>query len=182
MKPNANLFDKVLADNGLPLPERELAFAKAVGRKWRFDFAWPKHKLALEVEGGVFTGGRHTRGKGFLGDMAKYNAAVSLGWRVARCVPSTLCDTDTVDMLRELLRSRVTYAVQQAVVGGAWHDVYTNQSLNIVQGAAMDLFRTISGADFRVVEVLLGRVVPTGEDMRACEVAKRAPRGKRVSR
>ena len=37
-------------------------------RKWRFDYAIPEHKIALEVEGGVWTGGRHTSPKGFLGD------------------------------------------------------------------------------------------------------------------
>ena len=34
-------------------------------RKWRFDYAIPDHKIALEVEGGVWTGGRHTRPQGF---------------------------------------------------------------------------------------------------------------------
>lgn len=33
-------------------------------RKWRFDYAIPEHKIALEVEGGVWTGGRHTSPKG----------------------------------------------------------------------------------------------------------------------
>ena len=34
-------------------------------RRWRFDYAWPALKVALEIHGGVFTNGRHTRGKGF---------------------------------------------------------------------------------------------------------------------
>lgn len=53
-------------------------------RKWRFDFAWPLEKFAVEIEGGVWSGGRHTRGKGFIEDCIKYNEAVMLGWRVIR--------------------------------------------------------------------------------------------------
>ena len=53
-------------------------------RKWRFDFAFPDEKIAIEVEGGLFTQGRHTRGRGYIQDMQKYNAATILGWRVLR--------------------------------------------------------------------------------------------------
>jgi len=53
-------------------------------RKWRFDFAFPAHRVAVEVEGGVWTRGRHTRGRGYIADIEKYNEAVILGWRVLR--------------------------------------------------------------------------------------------------
>lgn len=53
-------------------------------RKWRFDFAYPIKKIAVEIEGGVWTGGAHTRGRGFEEDCEKYNAATLLGWRVFR--------------------------------------------------------------------------------------------------
>jgi len=53
-------------------------------RKWRFDFAWPLEKFAVEIEGGVWSNGRHNRGKGFIEDCIKYNEAVMLGWRVIR--------------------------------------------------------------------------------------------------
>jgi len=62
--------------------EREYKFHPT--RKWRFDFAWPLEKFAVEIEGGVWSGGRHTRGKGFIEDCIKYNEAVMLGWRVIR--------------------------------------------------------------------------------------------------
>lgn len=53
-------------------------------RKWRLDFAWPDEQLALEVEGGVYSGGRHTRGYGFEQDATKYAEALLAGWRVLR--------------------------------------------------------------------------------------------------
>lgn len=56
----------------------------ATGRKWKFDFAWPALKIAVEVEGGVWANGRHNRGQGFINDTEKYNAAAAAGWRVLR--------------------------------------------------------------------------------------------------
>ncbi len=67
---------------GMPRYEREFRFHPS--RRWRFDFAWPEHLLALEVEGGIYTRGRHTRPGGFRADLEKYNAALLLGWRVLR--------------------------------------------------------------------------------------------------
>ena len=71
--------------------EREYQFHPT--RKWRFDFAWPDSKcmLAVECEGGTWTGGRHTTGSGFEADCEKYNAAALAGWRVLRY---------TMDMIR----------------------------------------------------------------------------------
>ncbi len=72
-------------------------------RMWRFDYAIPEHRIALEVEGGVWTRGRHTRPQGFLGDVEKYNAAALLGWRVFRTTPSELYSRATIGMLRQAI-------------------------------------------------------------------------------
>jgi very-short-patch-repair endonuclease len=54
-------------------------------RKFRFDFAFPDHKLAVEYEGGVYGGkGRHTRQAGYARDAQKYNLAVKQGWKLLR--------------------------------------------------------------------------------------------------
>ena len=75
------LHSKVLTQLvGLPDPTTELLFHPK--RKWRFDYAWEEQKLALEVHGGIHSGGRHTRGKGFVEDRAKMNEASLLGWTV----------------------------------------------------------------------------------------------------
>jgi very-short-patch-repair endonuclease len=54
-------------------------------RKWRFDFAWPDLKLAIEVEGGTQSGrSRHSKGQGFEDDTDKYNTAIRMGWTLFR--------------------------------------------------------------------------------------------------
>lgn len=69
-------------------------------RRWRFDYAIPRFKIAVEVEGGVWTGGRHIRPKGFLGDIEKYNTAALLGWRVFRTTPDQLLSNSTLLLLK----------------------------------------------------------------------------------
>lgn len=97
-------FLLLLKANGIPPPTREYRFA-APGRRWRLDYAWPDAlpPVGLEVEGGVWTGGRHTRGKGFLGDIEKYNRAALMGWVLLRCTPSDLKTGDVIPLLKEAL-------------------------------------------------------------------------------
>lgn len=56
-------------------------------RMWRFDIAWPDVKVAVEIDGGVWIGGRHSGGIGQIRDNEKINTAQSMGWRVFRFVP-----------------------------------------------------------------------------------------------
>ena len=65
--------------------EREYRFHET--RRWRFDFAFPQYKIALEIEGLGPRGsvGAHQRTKGFKKDLEKYDAAARLGWNVYRC-------------------------------------------------------------------------------------------------
>ena len=102
------LFLTLVKQHRLPEPVTEFAFA-APDRKWRFDYAWPKNgHVALEVEGGVFIAGRHSRGAGMMKDMEKYNRAAVLGWSVLRVVPRALCTQETIDMLRLALLVQMT--------------------------------------------------------------------------
>ena len=62
--------------------EREFKFCQ--DRKWRADFHMVGKMILIEVEGGIWSNGRHTRAKGYLGDMEKYNSATALGYQVIR--------------------------------------------------------------------------------------------------
>ena len=84
-------------------PETEYRFHDT--RKWRFDFAWPPIKLAVEVEGAVWTQGRHTRGQGFINDCEKYNAATELGWRVLRYPASVIEDGTAIIQIERMVLS-----------------------------------------------------------------------------
>jgi hypothetical protein len=95
------LFFALLTRAKLPLPQWELKFDAT--RRWRLDYAWPDQRLALEVEGGVWTNGRHTRGAGFLSDVAKYNRLACMGWRLLRCTPDGLHDPWTITQIRDAL-------------------------------------------------------------------------------
>ena len=102
----------------LPEPVREYRFAAehvALGcgikkrladaglKDWRFDFAWPPLMLAVEVEGGGWTGGRHTRGKGFEEDLRKYDKAMNLGWNIYRCSGDMVKEGVAVNTIEKLI-------------------------------------------------------------------------------
>jgi len=81
------LLSQIIDFGGFPeIPVREHKFHSV--RRWRFDLAFLENKLAIEIEGGVWIRGRHTRGSGFISDIDKYNNAVLLSWKVLRFTPN----------------------------------------------------------------------------------------------
>lgn len=86
----------------LPEPVREFRFAPP--RRWRFDYAWPLEKLALECDGGVWTQGRHTRGAGVEKDNEKLNTAIVAGWRVLRVTPKQIQDGSALGWLERVMK------------------------------------------------------------------------------
>ncbi len=82
----------------IPQPEAECRFHPQ--RKWRFDYCWPKQKIALEIEGGHWKIGRHQRPYGFQEDCIKYSWAAVLGWTVIRATTDMLKSGDAVVLLK----------------------------------------------------------------------------------
>jgi very-short-patch-repair endonuclease len=74
--------------HGGPALERQYVFCP--GRKWAFDFAHPATQVAVEIDGGTWAMGRHSRGAGFDADSEKLNSAVGCGWSVFRLTGTML--------------------------------------------------------------------------------------------
>ncbi len=122
---------KLLAAKDSPYPTREFRFHPT--RMWRFDFAWPAYRLAVELEGGVMSYpvtcdsckrpvhrlnkrtkrkervyasmGRHTRASGFQSDCEKYNEAAAMGYRVLRFTIKNLTESpaEMIKLIQDVL-------------------------------------------------------------------------------
>lgn len=110
------IFIELLKKQGLDTPEQEYKFHPE--RKWRFDFAYPEVKLAIEVEGGIYGQGKrcptckqrkllnHGSISGIKRDLDKYNEATRLGWAVLRYPPDWLNKPETIDAIEEVHKNR----------------------------------------------------------------------------
>ena len=101
-------FLLMLKARKMPTPTPEFRFHPV--RKFRWDWAWPEARLALEVEGGVWSGGAHGRGTGIVRDMEKSTLAAEEGWRIIRVTPSNLATEATMDSIHRALQWRTTEA------------------------------------------------------------------------
>jgi very-short-patch-repair endonuclease len=90
---------------GLPTPETEVRFHPV--RKWRADYLWRAPvKLIVELDGGLFVGGRHSRGVGAEKDMEKTAAALELGYRVMRVSPRHVKNGQAVTWIERILKEQ----------------------------------------------------------------------------
>lgn len=97
------------------IPEPKLEYRFYPLRKWRFDFAWPVVRepqgitgensgaLAIEIQGGMFTQGRHTRGGALRKEWEKLNMAAILGWRILYFQPDDIYKKATMEMIQRAL-------------------------------------------------------------------------------
>lgn len=91
-------FLPLLKSLGIPQPTPEYRFSPP--RRWRMDYAWPDHKVALEIQGGIWTGGRHSRGATMLREWEKLNTAAGMGWRFIYVQPADLLKTETTNAIK----------------------------------------------------------------------------------
>ncbi len=96
-----------IAALGLPDPALEYPFRGIRGtRRWRFDLAYPDRLLAVEIDGGLFSRGRHVRGAGYGNDRRKDCEAVVTGWRVLRITPEMIKSGEAARWIETLYNAR----------------------------------------------------------------------------
>jgi hypothetical protein len=83
-------------------------------RKWRIDYAYPFINLGIEIEGGIFSMGRHVRGAGYRHDLEKYNALAEDGWTLLRYEPGRI-DWQQIKRVYEALCIKNGFAFNQAM-------------------------------------------------------------------
>lgn len=91
-----------------PLPPPVPQYHFHPTRRWRFDFAWPEHRVAVEIDGLVWRPGgksRHTTPAGFRADLEKRNEATLLGWRVLHFEQDAVASGEAFETLKRLLVS-----------------------------------------------------------------------------
>ena len=86
---------------GIETPIAEFRFAPP--RRFRFDYYWADKKVAVEINGGIWSQGRHTRGFGYLSDMEKLNLAQRMGIRVFQFTPQQLLSGEAQAFMKEVL-------------------------------------------------------------------------------
>jgi very-short-patch-repair endonuclease len=105
-KPKGNEAEVILALQCLSdnLTDFEQEFEFAPPRKYRLDLAFPAQKVGIEIEGGVFSQGAHSRPLGIIRDMSKHNLLILSGWRVLRYTPDQVKQGEAIEGLKSLLR------------------------------------------------------------------------------
>ena len=103
-KESKERLQKNILDTTGILAEIEFHFLKDdLDRNHSFDLAIPEHMVAIEIEGGSWSNGRHTRGSGFIKDMWKYNEATRRGWKLVRLTPQQIDDSYITNLIESLI-------------------------------------------------------------------------------
>jgi hypothetical protein len=74
-------------------------------RRFRFDFAHPESRVAIEIQGAIWVNGRHSRGSGLLKEHEKLNLAAAQGWRVFFLSVNTINDHSLYDQIAQTITS-----------------------------------------------------------------------------
>ena len=101
--------------HGFPLPETEQRFHPS--RRWRADYLWRDARVILEVDGGIYRGGKgggmaiggHSSIAGILRDMEKGNQAQLCGYVYLRATPAQVARGDVANLLRQVFERGPTH-------------------------------------------------------------------------
>jgi hypothetical protein len=108
-EPEMRLYTRLQHD-GLPLGVGQHRFVP--GRMYRFDRCWPGQMVAVEVQGGIWTGGRHARGSGIAAECVKLSIAAALGWRVLPVTVEMIESGQAVELIRQALEIEIAPATE----------------------------------------------------------------------
>ena len=98
-------FESQLIEAGFTGYVREYKFHPKRG--FRFDFCFKDIKLALEVNGGVYSKGGHTSGPGYSKDMEKLALAAIEGYTVIQMTTGQVSNGQGIEWVQEYFNRNV---------------------------------------------------------------------------
>lgn len=74
------------------------------GRRFRFDFAWRKERLLVEINGGTYSKGAHSTGTGIARDYEKIRLGQVCGWTVYPFDTKEVKNGDALSAVEKFIR------------------------------------------------------------------------------
>jgi hypothetical protein len=116
---NEALFAAAAKAHGLPVPIFEFKFSTK--RKWRFDVLFQSRAgspdVAIEIQGGLFTKGRHNQGAALIKEYEKINEAQLAGYVVLLVTPQQVDSGEVFDLVKRALELFLKITKQGPTVG-----------------------------------------------------------------
>lgn len=76
-------------------------------KRFRLDFAHEESRVGIEIQGGIYTRGRHVTGSGYERDAFKYNLAAAGGWVIFLITPEMVKSPRWYALIAATIESRV---------------------------------------------------------------------------
>ena len=73
-------------------------------RRFRFDFAFVPERVLIEIQGGTWNRGAHSRGAGLARDYEKLNLSTSNVWRVLQFDTNMIKSGEAIRMAEQILK------------------------------------------------------------------------------
>lgn len=89
---------------GLPPPDREVKLIP--GRRYRWDLVWQAQRVVVEIQGGTWSRGAHSRGVGQARDAEKQALATLAGYRCLSVTSDQIRSGQAVGWIEALLRQK----------------------------------------------------------------------------
>jgi hypothetical protein len=102
----------------IPLWEADFAKRQRLSRRskrYRLDFVHEPSQVGIEIQGAIYTGGRHVTGTGYERDATKYNLAYAAGWIVFLITPMMVKDYKWYELIAATIESRVDQRIPGVV-------------------------------------------------------------------
>lgn len=119
------------------------------GRRWRWDFAIPSHRLLVEVQGAVWKFGAHTSGVGVTRDCEKLSNAVALGWSQLSVTTSHVLKGEAISWITQAIQARQQTTTTTAQFVGGQETVTSRVGAFRVAVRARSYARRLSGKNPR---------------------------------